>query len=165
MRVLYLFCLCLIAILFVGCDTDRINRLEKENQELKTKVEKGDAARDYDLGARCSKDAKQWFRENYSRDKDTELLDYTNHYKKASNKCFLVVEFHYKTGASWTWINDITLWDLYENSKYGHFAEEHIIEIGSKTPPTNQVISCEVLGNKCTSMDEFHKLADPYMSN
>jgi hypothetical protein len=55
--------------------------------------------------------------------------------------------------------------DLYENSKYGHFAEEHIIEIGSKTPPTNQVISCEVLGNKCTSMDEFHKLADPYMSN
>lgn len=61
----------------IGCDTpDRVSRLEKQVQELQTKVGKDQAAIDYDLQSKCSKDAKAWFNESWGRgDKDTVLLD------------------------------------------------------------------------------------------
>ena len=43
----------------VGCDiSDRIARLEKQSQDLQAEVTKSRAAADYDLKAKCSKDAR-----------------------------------------------------------------------------------------------------------
>ena len=56
----------LACVVFCGCDTARVDRLEKENAELKAKVDKADVARDYDLQAKCSKDARAWFNKNWS---------------------------------------------------------------------------------------------------
>jgi len=111
-----------------GCDTgERLNRLEKENAELKAALEQRNAATELELQEKCSKSAKAWFRENYSPDKDTTLLDETNHYNRKMNKCFVVVEYHYTAGSGPTWYNDITMWDVYENLKYATFSEGHII--------------------------------------
>ena len=62
-----------------------------------------------------------------SREKETILLDFTNHYNVKQNKCLILVEYHYKSqftgpgGESWT--NDTSLFDVYENAKYAYFAE------------------------------------------
>src|SRR5580765_997419 len=108
----------LLILLLVGCDIpDRVSRLEKQAKEIQSEK---DRVADYDLQAKCSKDARVWFKENWRSDKDTALLDFTNHYNKKQNKCFILVEYHYNSnlvagtrGSSWT--NIMTLWDLYEN--------------------------------------------------
>ena len=157
-----LLCGCLIAS---GCDTERLNKLEKENANLKAKLEQQSAAMEYDLQAKCSKDARVWFNATWLRDKDTQLLDFTNHYNKSSNRCFVLVEYHFKENPGWSWVNDMTLTDVYENSKYGHFAEEHTIDLKSGKEPTDHVIDCEVYGSKCTTIDQFNSLTNPYMNN
>src|SRR5947207_14641231 len=107
----------------LGCDTERISRLEKQNEELKAEIKKSQAAADFDLQAKCAKDARAWFNETWSRDKNTILLDYTNHYHKAANKCYILVEYHYSWGdKSGSWVNDIMLYDVYENSKEENFS-------------------------------------------
>ena len=58
-----LICGCLIAS---GCDTERLNKLEKENADLKSKLDRQSAVVNYDLQAKCSKDARAWFNENWS---------------------------------------------------------------------------------------------------
>jgi hypothetical protein len=83
--------------LLAGCDADRIAKLEKENTELKAKVDRQEAAMNYDLQAKCSKDAHVWFNKNWSRDKNTILLDFTNHYNAKFNKCLILVEYHYNS--------------------------------------------------------------------
>src|SRR5712671_5178525 len=108
-----------ILLVATSCETsERISRLEKQNQELQTEVTKSQATADYDLQAKCSKDARAWFNENWGvRDKDTILLDFTNHYNKNQNKCYILIEFHYSTDQQGSWTNSMSLWDVYENSK------------------------------------------------
>lgn len=71
----------LAALLFLPCcDTERVDKLEKENADLKAALQKSNAASQFDLQQKCSNASKSWFRENWARDKDTILLDETNHY-------------------------------------------------------------------------------------
>lgn len=146
-----------------------MSRLEKENQKLsqklKAETEKSNASADYDLQAKCSKDAKAWFNENFSRDKDTMFLDFTNHYNKSLNKCFILVEYHFSFGPSGSWTNDISLWDIYENSKYGDFAENHLITTAPKFETQSKVYQCAVAGQQCKTMEEFNNLTSSYRSN
>lgn len=163
LKVISLYSVILIA---VGCNSDRISQLEKQNQELKTQLDRDRTVHDLDLQSKCSNDAKIWFNENWAssrNEKETMLLDFSNHYNKSSNKCFIFVEYHFghAVGASWT--NNITLWDVYENSKYGDFAENHFISYSGE--PKDTVITCEVLDKKCTSVDQFNSLVQPYMNN
>lgn len=122
----------LAVVALSGCeDNQRLTRLEKQNETLKaqlSQINEKNVTRNYDLQARCSKDAKAWFRENYPPDKDTTLLDFSNHYHIASNQCFAFVEYHFKQGVGESWINDMSLWNVYENAKYGDFMEEHVID-------------------------------------
>jgi len=151
----------------IGCGQDeKIASLEKQNRELKAEVDKSHATADYDLQAKCSKDAKTWFNENWSRDKDTALLDFTNHYNKSMNKCFILVEYHYTLGdggASWT--NDMTLWDVYENAKYATFDESHMIYFKPTVRTDDRVIICELSDTKCKTGKEFNNLVRPYLNN
>jgi hypothetical protein len=149
-----------------GCDHgQRITRLEKETADMKADIQKNQAVADYDLQARCSKDAKTWFSENWeaSREPGTKLLDFTNHYNKKQNACFILVEYHYDEHLGASWMNDMTLWNVYENSKFGGFTENHIVTF--KTDPREEVLACEVYGTKCKTADEFNNLVRPYLTN
>jgi hypothetical protein len=150
-----------------GCDhEERISRLEKENKDLRAEVDKTrDTVADYDLQAKCSKDARTWFNESWTRDKDTLLLDFSNHYNREKNKCFILVEYHYNAGVSGSWMNDITLWDVYENAKYGTFSDHHYVSFSKDGGPAEQLIGCEVQSKKCSTADEFYNLIQPYLNN
>jgi hypothetical protein len=161
----YLFLAPLI-LLLSACDIpDRVSKLEKETKEMQTER---DRVSDYDLQAKCSKDARAWFNENWSRDKDTVLLDFTNHYNKKGNKCFILVEFHYNNnfvgpgGTGWT--NHMSLWDIYENSKYGELVENHYTYFKPTVTTSNELVTCDMLGQKCKSMDEFNGFIRPYLN-
>jgi hypothetical protein len=148
-----------------GCDTERISRLEKQNDELKAEIKKSQAAADYDLQAKCAKDSRAWFKENWSADKDTILLDFTNHYNKALNKCFILVEYHFRLDKNGSWVNDMKLWDVYENSRYGSFAENNMMYFKPTLHPESSVITCEVVDAKCKTIEEFNNLIRPYLNN
>jgi hypothetical protein len=158
---------CAVILLFiapVGCQDERINQLEKQNADLKAQMEKSHVALDYDLQVKCSKDARTWFNENWRSDKDTLLLDFSNRYDKATNQCFILVEHHFRSSdrdSSWT--NNMSLWNVYENSQYGDFREAYIIDF--KNPPKNELFTCTMLDTKCTSLDQFNSLVQPYMNN
>lgn len=161
--------LCLIFA--TGCDTNaRLDRLEKQTADLKTQVEKDQAARDFDLQAKCAKDSREWFNENWQRDKDTTLLDYSNHYDKALNACFLHVEYHYNvdTGVKTEseWVNDITVWNVYENDQIADFTQRHTWDFsGHESKTTDQIESCAVDEKKCSTFDQFSAMVRPYFSN
>jgi hypothetical protein len=150
-----------LSVALLGCDhEDRITRLEKETKQLSENIRKEQATTDYDLQAKCAKDSKTWFNDNWRADKDTLLLTYTNHYNKSQNKCFIFVEYHY-TLFSGTWINDMTLWDIYENEKYGDFS----LTTTNTFKTEERVSSCEVYGKRCTSADSFNTLVHPFLNN
>ncbi|WP_353066444.1 hypothetical protein RBB77_08370 [Tunturibacter psychrotolerans] len=161
----------LILLVTVGCDGDKIAQLEKQNQELKDQIAKQNLAADFDLQAKCSKDARVWFNENWggARDKQTILLDFTNYYNAKHNKCLILVEYHYNSqfagpgGNSWT--NDMSLTDVYENAKYAYFAENHITNFKPTIETHEEVISCDVERTKCKTGDEFNNLLRPYMND
>lgn len=156
----------------IGCDSGKVAELEKQNAELKAEVDKRQKTDNFELQGRCAKDARDWFNGNYiatSREKDTQFLDFTDHYNAKLNKCLIVVEYHYNShlvgarGESWT--NDMTLFDVYENYKAATFSENHYI-YWKPTPSTNQeVTTCEVEGTNCKTLDEFDNLLRRYMTD
>jgi hypothetical protein len=119
--------------------------------------------RNYDLEARCSKDARVWFNQNYQRDKDTAMLDFSNHYQISSNQCFAFVELHVNDGKEGSWINDMSLWNVYENSRYGRFLEDHVIDF--KNGSREEVVECDMFDKKCTSIDQFNAFARQYLND
>jgi hypothetical protein len=154
------------AVFVPGCgDSQRITQLEKQNEEFKAQLARNQSATDFDLQAKCAKDSKAWFGESFSGAKDTILLDYSNHYNKEQNKCFVVVEWHYKAAfyGEGSWTNHMSLWDLYENTKLGEAVEQHIITFKPISTRT-ELQSCNVLDKKCTTVVEFDDLVRPCMS-
>ena len=159
--------ICATCLVLSGCDSDRIARLEKQNQELQDQLKKQQTSANLELQSKCSHDAKTWFNENWNRrDKDTTLLDFTNHYNKEMNKCFIVVEYHYSIGdGRGSWMNDMTMWDVYENARYAQFSESHIMA-KDFLKVSDDVISCDPpSGNKCKSIQEFNNAISSYMNN
>jgi hypothetical protein len=161
--------ICLIFLVESGCDSDKIAKLEKQNQDLQAELKSQRSAADLDLQAKCSRDAKTFYLEGWSRDKDTIILTYINHYDKKDNKCFVLIEYHYNShfagssGDSWT--NDMVVYDVYENAKYGHFSENHYTYYKPTINTRSEVITCEISGKKCASIEEFNSLVSAYMSN
>jgi hypothetical protein len=157
----------IVSVVLMGCNReDRITQLEKRTQDLEEQIKKDNVVSQYDLAEKCSRSAKEWFKENWQSDQDTALLDYTNHYNKTMNKCFISVEYHYNFSKNDpSWMNDISLWDVNENSKYGDFSEEHRISFTPGSEPTTTVESCEVTGTKCKTLDEYNGLVESYLNN
>lgn len=156
-------------LILCGCNSERVSKLEKESQELQAQLHKQQAATDLDLQAKCARDSKIFFKEGWGHDKDTVLLDYSNHYNKKQTKCFIVVEYHYNShfagpgGDSWT--NDLLLYDVYENVKYGSFAENHYTHYKPQISTSDEMLSCDLSGSKCSSIQEFNSLVAPYMND
>jgi hypothetical protein len=159
--------LILSACVLLGCDIrDRVSRLEKQTKEMQ---EQRNRITDYDLRQKCANDARTWFGQNWSRDQNTILLDFTNHYSKKENTCFILVEYHHNSnfagpnGTSWT--NDMSLYDVQENRQYGEFVENHYSYFKPKFSSSNEVTMCSMQGQKCGSLDEFNKLVAGMMNN
>jgi hypothetical protein len=97
------------------------------------------------------------------------LLDFTNHYNKKMNKCFILVEYHYNSnlapGDGTSWTNDMELSDIYENSKYGKYGENHYTYFKPTISVKHEMIFCELLGQKCKTIEEFNQLAATYMND
>jgi hypothetical protein len=75
------------------------------------------------------------------------------------------VEHHYSVDKNGSWTNDIELWDVYENSKYGYFLETTLIFWKPKPDTSKRVLGCELLETKCKTLGEFNDLVQPYMNN
>jgi hypothetical protein len=150
--------LCILTVfLCFGCDFGKTARLEKENEELKAAANKWRTADDYDLQARCSKDAKAWFAAQGLESKETISLYYTNHYNKSSNKCFAWVHHIYKPNA-FSWLDSITISNVYENTTDATFV---LIREGQKV----SVLLCSVGDKKCKDEPEYEEWSHSLMSD
>ncbi len=149
-----------------GCDFGgRISQLEKQNQELKEEIRKNQAATEYDLATRCSRDGKVWFRENFPPDKDTITLTFTNHYNRSQNKCFLLVEWHYNLGKQGSWTNHMSLWDVNENVQYADFSQGHIVIPGPEYHVEDQRVHCSTGAKSCTAQNDFDNFVRPFLND
>lgn len=154
------------ALLLIGCNHDqRLDRAEKEIQELEQQVKKRADGNEYELSEKCAKDAKMWFRDNWSADKDTLLLTYSDHYNKSMNVCFISIEYHthlYTSNSSWS--NNMSVWDVNENTRYGQMSETHETQ-DLTVKSLDTVLECSVAQVKCASADEYEKMIAPYLRN
>lgn len=75
------------------------------------------------------------------RDKDTQLLDETNHFNKAQSKCFVVVEYHYSRPPAPSWNNNISMCDVNENVKRADFSESHCIDYKNASLSRDEVVN------------------------
>jgi len=117
----------------------------------------------YELQERCGKSAEEFFKK-YCGDyivtnKAGRIVsNYTNHYNRKLNKCFILVtqtsfpkdkETREELGIS----TDKTLWDINENKGCGAFLK---FDKGG-------LMYCEVLGKDCKSESGWDALVKPYM--
>ena len=168
MGLIRLVAVSLIIAALCGCDYDqRLATLEKQTKDLQQEVKSNRAAGAYDLSEKCARASKAWFQANWQPDKDTILLDYTNHYNQKLNKCFITVEYHYNTrgGPRDLWTNNMSLWDVNENAKYADFVENHYFNPKANPMATSEVVICEVTQTKCASIDEFNRMTSSYMED
>ena len=125
----------LLSILCVGCNGDRIAKLEKENQELKAKLAEETANRDDDQ-TKCSREARTFFEVKYKRDKSTTFLNYMYHFNRAENACYVLVEWR-GDNAPLGWTGSTTLWNMQKNSRVGVIFDNHhpMEKRGSQSAP------------------------------
>jgi hypothetical protein len=134
--------------LLSGCtsqqDKGRITELEKQSKDLQAQLKVQQATADLELQAKCGKDARAWFNLNWQRDKDTLLLDYSNHYNKSVNKCFILVQYNHSMGAGNYVGKTITLHDVYDNVER---ATAHLVHALTEDAEQAKAI-CTIDGDK-----------------
>src|SRR5689334_17725564 len=85
-----------LCFLIAGCtapdDKDKIVQLEKQVHDLQGQMSSQQRAVDLDLQAKCGKDAEAYFNRHYQLTRDDTLLTFSNHYNKAANGCFILVQ-------------------------------------------------------------------------
>ena len=97
-------------------DKQRLLQLAKQIQELQAQVKIQQQAADLDLQAKCGTDARIWFNQNYRADKNATLLDFSNHYNKALNRCFILVQHKYWLDERSRYLSSqVVAYDIYEN--------------------------------------------------
>ena len=136
-------CLCLV----VGCNKDKIERLEAENRELVAKL----AAANLDLQDKCSKQARVRFA---SLSSSQAIATFTNHYNAKLNKCFALVNQLQFTGGKMSMVGNVLV-DAYEGKEFAHYVWHD-----------GNVTRCDMVGidgKACTSLEQFKKIIKPYM--
>jgi outer membrane murein-binding lipoprotein Lpp len=154
-----------VALLLAGCATSgRVDNLEKQIQTLQAQVAKLHSSGDIDQQAKCSKDAREYFGREWPANKDTIMLDYSNHYSPQRNQCLILVEDHYGIGDTMgSWNGLIVLYNVYEHTDLAKLSESNIINrVDFNTK--KELIECEVQGDKCSSASEFYNRVRPFMN-
>jgi hypothetical protein len=111
----------------------------------------GSSKDEYELSARCSNSSVEFVKEKYN-DWAGAVTDYTSHYNRKLNKCFVLATFVY--GGMRIGEIDRAMWDINENKRYGQF----VPMIDHSRP-----LVCEILGRRCDSEAEWDSLVRPYM--
>ena len=154
----------LCAMFLLGCDGATVRRLQMENDTLRAQLASRENVTRYELAGKCSEDAGAFFRLNFPPDRTYVLHDVMNHYNRSENKCFALVETHSKqTPQAAEWANEMSLWDVQENAKIGDFLELHdyVLNEGDKT----DLLTCDIDGKQCKSLQNWNGSAYPYMNN
>jgi hypothetical protein len=139
--------LLLSIFLLNGCSNpyDRISELEKQTRELKDQVKQQREVATLDEQAKCGKDSRTWFDTNWRADRDTLLLDYTNRYNKALNKCLIVVNYNYWLVPKTQFlIKSIIVTDVYENSEQARGSESKHLGDDAKDFGSAVSVQCEI---------------------
>jgi hypothetical protein len=153
----------LLAVGLCACNDAKVAQLEKENAELRKQVAD---SKHVDLATqeKCAAAGEQFMEREYPGDPDTLLIREHNHYNQTAGKCYVLVEWHYtsnrKTGA---WNNFMVVEDVYEHYRYAEFSEH--TDIRSDFTSHVLLTGCQVNGMKCTSVEEFNKQVQPFMSD
>jgi hypothetical protein len=160
------FILIMVSAFLVSCDTDRVSHLEKQVKDLEEKSKVHQSSAELEMQARCAKDAKAWFSSNWTQEKDTLFLDFTNHYNRAENRCYIRVEHHtaYAPKLTSDWFNHLTIYNVYENNEVAQLTLVNRIRVNEPNLKS-EIISCTVYGETCKSPDEFYAKTNPFMQN
>jgi hypothetical protein len=152
--------LILLFLLLVACNAAEISRLQKENQALRRELDRRKALADLDTQAKCAAAAKQFFREEYTFDKDTMSLDERNHYNNKIGHCLVSIEWHFKDKFSknGSWFNMIKVVDAYQRDEFGNFLEYTEIITQPPYEPLKRLRECTVDSTRCKSIEEFNSL-------
>lgn len=114
----------------------------------------------YMLQERCGKLAASVFAKEYSpsaqttRDGQTQLSNYQNHYSEKLNKCFFVEISTFSGKGKMSKL--LRLFDLNENKEYGSYWQD------DRAP---SFVDCVVGETRCSSEKEWRQLAKPYLED
>jgi hypothetical protein len=148
-----------VACLLMGCNTNKVAQLERENSALKAQL----AAANLDLQAKCAKDAKTYFRENWSEDANTRLLTFSNHYSQHLNSCFITVQYNYdnSTGGART----VSVSNVYEGFNILATFEEYPNHKATPDSSATYSIVCRIGERTCKDTKEFWDGIKSYTEN
>ena len=158
--------LIIVSIFLVSCDSERVGHLEKQVKDLEEKSKVHQSSTELEMQARCAKDAKAWFTVNWAQQKETVFLDFTNHYNRSENRCYIRVEHHtdYAPKVTSDWYNHIAIYNVYENDEVADLTLLNRIRVNE--PDTkSEMVSCNFQGVTCKSPDEFYAKTNPFMQN
>ncbi len=153
----------IIAILcmsLLSCSKEKdvkIAELAKRVEQLTKQKEQDSIRETYELQEHCGKTCEEVFKKEYGEPEQGWLCNYTNHYNRKLNKCFiLITATHYpgKKKDSLGITTDMSLWDINERKQYGQFFN---------AVTTKSCFQCEVSGKHCNSEQEWDDLVKPYM--
>jgi len=150
-------------LLIAGCDTSRIDKLEKENHEILSRLQRQETVQDFDLRAKCAVAAKAYFldtKEDYRRPPShglpvaqiLEEIGYSDHYNKSLNKCLVRIQFYVLINGAVT--NSVNVDDVHDRVNFASFYAQN-------APPT----VCNVQEVNCTSLAEFENMLKPFMAD
>ncbi len=142
---------------------DTESRLAGKSADLpeESSVSEGNIKMYYELQEKCGKQSREMFREEFGngivyKNEQKITSDYTNHYNKKLNKCFLLVNLinHIKNRENKIEKNRLKmLFDLHERKEYGAVL---IFDNG-------ELDSCSILDQICKSEQEWDLLVKHYM--
>ncbi len=144
-------------LLLIGCDSARIAKLEKENQELTSKLNVRATSASLALKRECSQQAERTFRENGL--KKYPLAAQTNHYNLALNKCFIQITDTDFSTARPKIITTKSIWDAFEQKEFAAYT----MFSNDINPVECHVVSPTGQKQVCHSMEEFDALAREFM--
>ena len=138
-----------LVFVLVGCNDERIAKLEQQNQELQQQLASIQRSNELESRARGAQDAKPYFREHFDPSDKTALVDYTAHYNTKQGKCFIQVDVRLFLKNNGTgrlkWLHDV-----YENKRYASFSHQE-----NAKGEIERVMICDVNNSKCGSLAEY----------
>jgi predicted AlkP superfamily phosphohydrolase/phosphomutase len=127
--------------------TKKLEEQSKQVEALTKQKEQDTAKRNMVLQESCTKSVNSYLSNN-KEGIFGPIVNYTNHYNKKLNKCFILVDEAYKSGDSFGKV----LIDVNENKDYGMYSQNS----GKKS-------NCWVGDKSCESSFEWDDLSKPYM--
>jgi len=158
----------ILVILLAGCDSDRIAKLQKENQELTAKLDATTKAVGLEAQEKCAKQAEIAFKQSgfHNGGPNNTLVGYTNHYNQKLNKCFIDISTTETNVKGVSVYRDVS--DAFEGRPYADYM--WINNQGKKYWEVKPFM-CKVTpisggeDKTCQSQDEFEALINGYMQN